>query len=94
MTGIHSISLLILLTIFAFLINLPFGYLRGKTRKFSFLWFLYIHLPIPFVIIFRLLAGFSLKVVPIILAASIIGQVIGARIDKFRCRKGAENEGR
>jgi len=94
MIGIHSIILLMLLTLFAFLLNLPFGYLRGKTRKFSFLWFLYIHLPIPFVVIFRLIAGFSLKIVPIVLAASIAGQVIGARIDKFRCRRGAGNEGR
>jgi len=66
--------------------NLPFGYLRGKTRKFSFLWFLYIHLPIPFVIVFRVLAGFSLKIVPIILAASIAGQIVGARIERFKCR--------
>ncbi|MFQ5354054.1 MAG: hypothetical protein ACE5DR_03815 [Thermodesulfobacteriota bacterium] len=82
----YTISLLILITIFAFVLNLPFGYLRGKSRKFSFQWFLYIHLPIPFVIVFRLLAGFSMKIVPIVLAASILGQVVGARIDRFRSR--------
>ena len=27
------------------LINLPFGYMRKKTRKFSLKWFLCIHLP-------------------------------------------------
>ncbi len=78
--------MLILLTLFAFVLNLPFGWLRSKQKKFSFYWFLYIHLPIPFVIVFRLLAGFSMKIVPIVLAASIAGQVVGARLDKFRCR--------
>lgn len=87
MNANHTIMLLILLTLFAFVINLPFGWLRSKTKKFSFYWFLYIHLPIPFVIVFRLLAGFSLRIVPIILAASILGQVVGARLDRFRCRR-------
>ncbi len=82
----YSIFLLILLTLFAFTLNLPFGYLRNRTKKFSFLWFLYIHLPIPFVIVFRLIAGFSMKIVPIILIASIAGQVIGARIDRYRSK--------
>ncbi len=86
MSNAYSIFLLFLLTAFAFALNLPFGYLRGKTRKFSFLWFLYIHLPIPFVIVFRLIAGFSMKIVPIVLAASVAGQVLGARLDRFRCR--------
>jgi len=82
----YTILLLFILTLFAFVLNLPFGYLRSKQRKFSFLWFLYIHLPIPFVIIFRLLAGFSVKIIPLVLAASIAGQVVGARLDRFRCR--------
>jgi len=86
MNNHYSILLLILLTLFAFTLNLPFGYLRNKTKKFSFLWFLYIHLPIPFVIVFRLIAGFSMKIVPIILIASIAGQVIGARIDRYRIK--------
>ncbi len=86
MNGTYTILVLLILTLFAFALNLPFGYLRSKQRKFSFLWFLYIHLPIPFVVVFRLLAGFSVKIIPILLAASIAGQVIGARLDKFRCR--------
>ncbi len=83
----YTTFLLIALTLFAFVLNLPFGWLRSKTKKFSFYWFLYIHLPIPFVIVFRLLAGFSMKIIPIMLAASIAGQVIGARLDRFRCRR-------
>ncbi len=84
----YTILLLFVITVFAFVLNLPFGYLRGRTRKFSFLWFLYIHLPIPFVVIFRLLAGLSVRIIPLLLVAAIAGQVIGARIERFRCRHG------
>ncbi len=86
MNGNYTIALLLIMIAFAFVLNLPFGYWRGKTRKFSFKWFLYIHLPIPFVVIFRLLAGFSMKIVPIMLVASVAGQVLGARIDRLKCR--------
>ncbi|GMR04714.1 MAG: hypothetical protein BMS9Abin23_0617 [Thermodesulfobacteriota bacterium] len=79
-----TLMLLTLLTAFALVFNLPFGYLRGGTKKFTFLWFLYIHLPIPFVIALRLLSGFGFKVVPLVLIASIIGQVVGARIYNFK----------
>lgn len=80
----YTLMILVLLSAFALVLNLPFGYMRGGTRKFSFLWFLYIHLPIPFVIAMRLVAGFNYKVIPLVLAASVIGQVIGARIYNFR----------
>lgn len=37
----------VLVALLVFLINIPFGVLRGKQKRFSFKWFLYIHLPIP-----------------------------------------------
>ncbi len=73
---------LTLLTFAAFVLNLPFGYLRVKTRKFSFLWFLYIHLPIPLLFLLRKTAGFGWKVVPIIAAGAVMGQFIGGRLNK------------
>jgi len=33
-----------------FLLNLPFGYWRQNVRKFSFQWFLAVHLPVRFVL--------------------------------------------
>jgi len=71
--------LLTFLTLVALVANLPFGYLRENTRKFSFLWFLYIHLPIPFIIYFRKMAGVTYHFIPLILAGAVVGQIVGAR---------------
>lgn len=70
---------LILITTATFALNLPFGYYRGGTAKFSFMWFLYIHAPIPAIFVLRTLAGFSIKYVPIFIVGAILGQVIGRR---------------
>lgn len=75
---------LAIITIIAIILNLPFGYLRGNTRKFSFLWFLYIHLPIPAIIALRIFAGLNYKAVPVIIVGAVIGQFIGGRIYNLR----------
>ena len=84
MTTEYAIMILALITLFSFAVNLPFGYLRGGTKKFTLLWWLYIHLPIPLIIALRLLAGFGYTVVPIILVAAVIGQLLGGRIYNLR----------
>ena len=68
------------LTLFTILINIPFGYLRGKSRKFSIQWILYIHLPVPLVIYMRYMAGISYYFIPLMLAAAIFGQFTGGRL--------------
>jgi hypothetical protein len=68
------------IAIFTVLLNLPFGYLRKGVRKFSFKWFLYIHLPIPFIFLARITAHLDFRYVPIFVAAAVAGQVLGARI--------------
>lgn len=65
----------------ALILNLPFGYLRVKVKKFSFQWFLYIHLPIPFIFILRTLAGFGVQFIPIIAVGAIFGQLLGGRLN-------------
>jgi hypothetical protein len=70
------------ITLFALALNLPFGYLRAPTKKFSFWWFLYIHLPIPAIFVLRRMAGLGYEVVPIIIAGAVVGQVIGARLNR------------
>ncbi len=69
----------VLITTATLALNLPFGYYRGGTSKFSFMWFLYIHAPIPAIFVLRTLAGFSIKYVPIFIIGAILGQVIGRR---------------
>ncbi|MFV0346887.1 MAG: hypothetical protein ACK5IQ_11670 [Bacteroidales bacterium] len=46
-----------LLALMTFALGIPFGYLRAGVKKLSFWWFVYIHLPIPFIILFRKYLG-------------------------------------
>jgi len=48
---------IIYLTLFTFIINIPFGYWRSNVRKYSIQFFLAIHFPIALIILFRLLSG-------------------------------------
>ena len=59
-------------------VNLPFGAWRTTVRKFSWRWFLAIHLPIPFVIVMRLSFGFGWWFVPFMLASAVAGQILGS----------------
>ena len=67
--------------LFTLVLNLFFGYFRGKQKKFSFKWFLYIHLPIPFVVLARVLSHLDYRYIPIFLFAAVVGQIIGARLE-------------
>lgn len=78
----NDLGLSILLICAAFVLNLPFGYLRMKTKKFSVMWFLYIHLPIPFIFILRKAAGFSWKIIPVIVIGAVMGQYLGGKLRK------------
>ena len=70
-----------LVALLVFLINLPFGALRGREKKYSFRWFLYIHLPIPFVVLLRIYSdiGFALYTYPILIVAFFSGQMLGRK---------------
>jgi len=71
----------ILIALLAFIINIPFGYLRNKSRKFSARWFLYIHLSIPLIIAARLLSHTDYRYIPIFILAAVAGQILGGRIE-------------
>lgn len=64
-----------------FLLNLPFGYWRAGTRKYSWPWLLAIHLPVPLVIALRLFSGlgFQLITFPVMIAAFFTGQFLGGK---------------
>ncbi|WP_027389089.1 hypothetical protein [Chrysiogenes arsenatis] len=70
---------ILFIAIFAFLVNLPLGYIRPQFRKFSFQWLLVIHAPIPFVAALRIFYGVEWLYIPLFLALSICGQIIGSR---------------
>jgi hypothetical protein len=71
------------LLIFSFGSNLPLGYFRETSRKFSPRWFILVHASIPFIIILRLSLGFSWYWIPFTLTCAVAGQILGGRI----CRK-------
>ncbi len=73
---------LFILVAAAFIMNLPLGYLRQGARRFSFNWFLYIHLSIPFIIVIRLLMGVSNWFIPLSIASAVAGQLAGGRYRK------------
>ncbi|WP_303722364.1 hypothetical protein [Malonomonas rubra] len=78
----HTVRILPLaaLLFFSFGTNLPLGYLRETSRKFSLHWFVLVHLSIPFIIALRIMFGFGWHVIPFTLACAVAGQVIGSRI--------------
>jgi hypothetical protein len=67
----------------AFLLNFPFGILRIKTRKFSLVWFLCIHLPVIPIIFIRKLTGLNYTVIPYTLGLSLLGQFLGAKTGRW-----------
>lgn len=75
---------LIILMIFALTVNLPLGYLRETSRKFSLRWFVLVHLSIPFIIALRTLQGFTWHIIPLTLVCAIAGQVIGGQLRRKR----------
>jgi len=87
--NLHITGSLLLATLVTFVINIPFGYLRAGQKKLSFRWFLYIHLPVPLVILVRYLfeLGFEIITYPFLVAAFFLGQAFGAVIfTRFRIK--------
>ena len=76
----NTLLLIVCTTTFAFVLNLPFGYLRSKSKRYSIAWLLYIHLPVPFIFVARNWADLSYAVVPVILIGAVAGQLLGGRI--------------
>ncbi len=71
------------LTLFALtlLINLPFGHARAKAKKYSFRWFLYIHVPIPIIFAARTLSHIEMIYIPVFVLAAVIGQILGGKLE-------------
>jgi hypothetical protein len=72
--GVFAICLI------ALILNLPFGWLRTYTRKFSLAWAVCIHAPIPIVAAIRIYTHTDWVYIPLFLLFSIIGQVAGSKL--------------
>jgi hypothetical protein len=73
-----AVTLLFFLTV---IINLPFGYARTRSKRYSLRWFLYIHVPIPVILIIRVMSHIEMKYIPIFALGALIGQIIGGKLD-------------
>ncbi|MBE0429928.1 MAG: hypothetical protein IBX61_08670 [Thermoleophilia bacterium] len=71
-----------ILCLAATLVNFPFGYYRVGVRKYSSRWFLAVHLPIPLLLVMRLELAVSMRAVPLIFTAAVLGQLAGGQIRK------------
>jgi hypothetical protein len=70
--------------------NLPFGYWRAHAGKFSFQWFLAVHLPVLLAVSLRVLGGLGWELVtfPALIGAYCLGQFLGGTIHSQRERRG------
>ncbi len=75
---------LVSLLVFAALSNIPLGYLRQGSPKYSVRWFVYIHLSVPFIIGLRITNHISWQVIPFSIALAVAGQMLGSRLYRRR----------
>ncbi|KAG0498740.1 hypothetical protein HPP92_003431 [Vanilla planifolia] len=70
--------------------NVPLGIWREHTKKFSPQWFVAVHSAVPFVAMLRKSVLMPKTAMAFTIAASILGQTIGARAEKLRLNAKAE----
>lgn len=63
-------------------VNLPFGFWRAGTKRFTLPWFMAVHAPVPLVVGLRILSGLGwrLSTVPVLASAFLAGQFLGGRL--------------
>lgn len=69
------------IAILTFVLHVPFGYLRSRSKKYSLQWFIYIHIPIPFIILVRIITHTDYKFIPIFVIAAVAGQFFGGKLE-------------
>jgi hypothetical protein len=76
-----ELILIFCILLFTYILNLPFGILRARAKRFSLKWFLYIHIPIPFIFLLRKLSNLDYKYIPLFVFAAVIGQLMGGKME-------------
>lgn len=76
---------LLSVAIIVFILNVPFGYWRANTRKFSRQWFLSVHIPVPIIIALRIFAGLGWRFITflILIGVFFLGQFLGGMLRLF-----------
>jgi hypothetical protein len=76
----------LLVALLALVINIPLGMLRGRSRKFSLVWWLYIHASIPLLVPLRICLNTPLYFIPVFIGLAVAGQLTGSRYVKRRTK--------
>lgn len=66
--------------------NVPLGVWREHTKKFSPSWFAAVHAAVPFIAMLRKTVLMPKSAMAFTIAASILGQVIGSRAERYRMK--------
>lgn len=84
--------LIVGLIVLSITISVPCGYARQNFPKYSVMWWILIHLPIPFIVLLRIKAGLNWHFIPITLLSSIAGQIIGGVMYRRRKQSDTVND--
>lgn len=77
---------ILLVSVVCFLVNIPLGAMRERSKKFSLAWIVWVHASIPLIVALRIGLHLHLIAIPINIAAAILGQIVGAAPEKKRRR--------
>ena len=80
---------ILLVSVICFLVNIPLGMRRERSKKFSLAWIFWVHASIPLIIALRIGLHLHPVAIPINIAAAILGQIVGAAPEKKRRRLAA-----
>ncbi|KAG8390632.1 hypothetical protein BUALT_Bualt01G0103700 [Buddleja alternifolia] len=69
--------------------NVPLGIWREHTEKFSPSWFAAVHAAVPFIAMLRKSVLMPKAAMAFTIAASVLGQVIGSRAERYRLKRDA-----
>ncbi|CAH2078018.1 unnamed protein product [Thlaspi arvense] len=73
-------------------LNVPLGVWREHTEKFSASWFVALHAAVPFIGILRKSVLMPKMAMVFTIAASVMGQLIGSRAERFRLKSIAQKK--
>lgn len=76
----HNIVAVTLIGAAALAVNVPLGYLREGTRKYSPAWFVCIHLSVPLIAFLRVRHDLNRWAIPVFITCAIVGQIAGGRL--------------
>ncbi|KAL7590559.1 hypothetical protein Lser_V15G36351 [Lactuca serriola] len=74
--------------------NVPLGIWREHTKKFSPSWFAAVHAAVPFIAMLRKSVLMPKSAMAFTIAASVLGQVIGSRAERYRLKTIVGRDGR